>query len=94
MGTWIRKARVEEAPLQKDLMLFDPESAKFYVLNATMAFVWRQCDGRRSIEEIAQGLEEGFTGVARDRAADDIKNAIRELEQLGLLSPETEMSAR
>jgi hypothetical protein len=89
----IRNPRIEEAPLQKDLMLFDPESSKFYVLNPTMAFVWRHCDGARSMTQIAESLEGEFSDVDRGRAETDVKVAVEELEQLGLLSRRSEVPA-
>src|SRR6266849_3992653 len=61
---WTRNSRVEEAPLQNDLMLFDPQTAKFYVLNGTMAFVWRNCNGK-SLNQIAESMEDEFSGVDR-----------------------------
>jgi hypothetical protein len=89
---WIRNSRVEEAPLQNDLMLFDPQTAKFYVLNGTMAFVWRNCNGK-SLNQIAESMEDEFSGVDRRQAENDVKVAVQELEQLGLLSRRSEVSA-
>ncbi|HXG59132.1 MAG TPA: PqqD family protein [Thermoanaerobaculia bacterium] len=82
----LRNTRIEEAPLQNELMLFDPQSAKFYVLNATMAFVWRRCDGGHSVSQMARELADAFAGVDPQRAESDLNAAIDELRNLGLVT--------
>ena len=51
-----RNPKIEEAPLQGELMLFDPVTSKFFVMNRTMAFLWRQCDGERALSAIVDRL--------------------------------------
>src|SRR5262245_61416944 len=46
-----RNPGIEEAPLQEELMLFDPKSGRFYMLNPTMAFLWKRCDGTRVLSD-------------------------------------------
>ena len=77
--------RIEEAPLQGELMLFDPDSARFYVLNRTMAFVWRRCDGSHSPEAMLEGLRQEFADVDAAAAAADLRAALGELVSLGLV---------
>jgi hypothetical protein len=80
-----RNPRVEEAPLQGDLMLFDPETSKFFVLNRTMAFIWRHCDGEHSLGRMADALEDEFQGVPAEAARADLEGAVAELTRLGLI---------
>jgi hypothetical protein len=80
-----RNPKIEEAPLQGELMLFDPASSKFFVLNRSMAFVWRQCEGDRSAEEMAAALVEEFSGVDVAAATTEVKQAIDSLASLGLV---------
>ncbi len=79
-----RKPSIEEAPLQGELMLFDPASTNFYVLNPTMAFAWRHID-TSSPDDIATAFEKEFAGVNRTRASADVHKAIDDLIALGLL---------
>ena len=58
-----RNPRIEEAPLQGELMLFDPETSRFFVLNRTMAYVWRHCDGELAWSRLVKGRAEEFSGV-------------------------------
>lgn len=80
-----RNPKIEEAPLQGELMLFDPASARFFVLNGTMAFLWQQCDGAHSLNQIAAALAEAFSGVSTDQASRDVEAAAVEMQSLGLL---------
>jgi hypothetical protein len=80
-----RNPKIEEAPLQGELMLFDPDSAKFYVLNRTMAFVWRRCDGYHSPEAMLESLRQEFAEVDAASADKDLRAALDELVSLGLV---------
>jgi hypothetical protein len=80
-----RNPKIEEAPLQNELMLFDPVSAQFYVLNPTMAFLWRSCDGTEALPAIADRAVEAFEGSDPDKVRDDFAAAVAELQRLGLL---------
>src|SRR5207244_2463522 len=79
------EAKSEHAPLQGELMLFDPVNAKFFVLNETMSYVWRACDGSVSLQEIAGRLVEEYSGVETETAQRDVDSAAAELTSLGLL---------
>jgi hypothetical protein len=83
--TLSRNPKIEEAPLESDLMLFDPASSKFYVLNRTMAFVWRECDGETSVEAILERMTQQFAGVDRTAASTDLGAAVDQLLSLGLV---------
>ena len=80
-----RNPKIEEAPLQGELMLFDPESSKFYVLNRTMTFVWRRCDGAHNAESMLAGLQREFAEVEPAAAEADLRGALAELVSLGLV---------
>jgi coenzyme PQQ synthesis protein D (PqqD) len=80
-----RNPEVEEAPLQGDLMLFDPGTSRFFVLNRTMTFVWRRCDGAHGLAEMLQDLRSEFGDVDASTAEGDLKKALGELASLGLV---------
>lgn len=80
-----RNPAVEEAPLQGELMLFDPASSKFFVLNRTMASIWRRCDGRHTFGGLLNGLKDEFNGVDPAASEADLRQALEELTGLGLL---------
>lgn len=80
-----RNPSVEEAPLQNELMLFEPVSAQFYVLNSTMAYVWRNWDLHPDPHELAAGILRDFEGVDDASARQDVAAAVADLKNLGLL---------
>ena len=80
-----RNPQVEEAPLQGELMIFDPASSRFFVLNRTMTFVWRRCDGAHGVREMVDELCREFAEVDPATAEGDLKKALGELAALGLV---------
>ena len=80
-----RNAAIEEAPLQDELMLFNPTSSQFFVLNRTMAFAWKKLDSDASLEDIAAGITQTFAGVTFEAAIADVRKAIDNLLALGLI---------
>ena len=82
---YLRKSNVEEAPLQSELMLYDPVSSQFFILNATMAHIWRVCSTSQSIESLVGAVREGFDGADGADLESDVRNAVSNLAELGLL---------
>jgi len=81
-----RNDKIEESPLQGDLMLFDPVKSQFFVLNPTMAFLWHNCDGEKGFDQIVNLVPEEFTAVDGRPVAAEMKIALEELVKLGLVS--------
>jgi len=79
-----KNPRIEEAPLQQELMLFDPASSKFFLLNPTMALTWQRC-GKADNDALVEEIVSTFGGVDRSRAESDLRDAVRQLVQMGLL---------
>jgi hypothetical protein len=80
-----RNPKIEEAPLEKELMLFDPESSRFFVLNRTMAFIWRCWEGSPTPDAIVQRLSVEFEGVEPVAAEADVREALEDMISKGLL---------
>jgi len=68
-------------------MLYDPEKSQFFVLNATMAYLWKNCDGSKSFEAIVAEMPSSFEGVDAAVAAGELQSALDELMTLGLVHP-------
>lgn len=57
------KARRDGLVLRKlpeELLVYDTETHEAHCLNTTAAFVWQQCDGTKSVSEIADGVRASF----------------------------------
>jgi hypothetical protein len=86
LDTLQRNPAVEEAPLQGELMLFDPATSRFFVLNRTMAFVWKSCDAMPTVDALIDGLQDEFAGVDSSAARSDVERALDELISAGLVT--------
>lgn len=80
-----RNPGVEEAPLQNELMLFDPVTSKFYVLNGTMAYLWRNWDDTKTPDDLTSMLVREYDGADPASVSSDVASAVTELKGLGLL---------
>lgn len=81
-----RNPQIEEAPLGGDLMLFDPAKSQFFVLNSTMAYLWRNCDGEKSLDRIVESIPREFDGTDSRPVAAEMKTALDELISLGMVT--------
>ena len=68
-------------------MLFDPDKSQFFVLNSTMAYLWRSCDGEKSFERIVESLPGEFAEADAHPVATEMKAALDELLALGMVTP-------
>lgn len=82
-----RNSKIEEAPLQGELMLFDPEQARFFVLNRTMTALWRRCDGETPFEGMLDSLRTGFRDTEPAPLEVEVREALGQLVELGLVMP-------
>ncbi len=87
-----RNPKIEEAPLQQELMLFNPVSSQFYLLNSTMTYIWRNCEGR-TVDDLLAGIEGAFETAQTRPEQDEIRTALADLMSLGLLVDESASQA-
>ena len=80
-----RNSQVEEAPLQSELMLYNPSTAQFYMLNPTMAHIWRSCESAQPIDALVSAVVDSFDGADGAAVETDVRQAVAELVSLGLL---------
>ncbi len=57
-----------------------------YRLNDVAAFIWEQCDGRKSVTQVVEAVGGEFE-VAPDRAEKDTSEFIAALEAAGMIEP-------
>src|SRR6266545_1209147 len=69
--------------LGSETIVYDTTRHRAHCLNQTAAFIWRQCDGETTLEEVAHRLST-MTGLPPDE--DIVRLALRSLKNRGLLS--------
>jgi hypothetical protein len=66
------------------VVIISPEDHRIHELNSTASFVWKQMDGRRTVEDLADLLTKEFDTV-RESALVDIDQLVSSLEEKSLL---------
>lgn len=55
-----RKAGLIVKNLNDEVLVYDLERDKAHSLNSSAAFIWKKCNGRRTVAEVAQALSKEF----------------------------------
>jgi hypothetical protein len=79
-----RRTDVVEQVMDGEAVLYDPVSRFTFRLNPTAAQVWRQCDGRSTVDDVVQQLCAQYE-VDSDTALDDVLQMIALLATQGLV---------
>ena len=83
---YLRNPKIEESPLQNELMLFEPVNGRFFVLNRTMAYLWRNCENEYTFERIVESVPVEFNVTDASGVATEMRSALDELVVLGLVT--------
>jgi hypothetical protein len=83
--TYSHSPAIEAAPLQDEILLFDPAKNQFCVLNRTASHIWNQLATPSSTESLAAGLCKSFSGVALEDAYRDTDKALQEMLRLNFV---------
>jgi hypothetical protein len=75
---------VTAADFEGEVVAYSPKSTKGYHLNATAAWVWKHCDGKHSVDDLAALMREEFDCAQAD-VPSDIEKTLRELLASGLI---------
>lgn len=65
-------------------VLFDPDNAETYGLDETSSFIWKQINGKNSIEDIVRLLPEEFEDIP-DNVTELVEKFIDDMEKNGLV---------
>jgi len=77
---------IKELPDEDEVLVYDLDCDKAHCLNRTAAFVWNNCDGRKSVSEIARLLREELQASVDERV---VWLALDQLEKFNLLQDHT-----
>jgi len=83
---YVRNPKIEEAPLGSDIMLFDPAKSQFYVLNSTMAYLWKHCEGEVDLDGLIKSVPQSFALSEEHPVAAEMKAGLDELLTLGMIT--------
>ncbi len=77
---------VEAAPLEDEVILLDPETRKFCVLNRTASAIWARVAQPATSEEIAADISAQFADVTAATALADVEEALRQMLESRLIT--------
>jgi hypothetical protein len=81
------RTTIEPAPLDDGVILFNPDSTEFVLLNTSATHVWNQLSTSSTEDELADGLCSRFA-IDVTIARDDARDVVRRLVELGLVEVE------
>ena len=79
MGWMARRANLIVTEAGNDLVVYDERTSHLHTLPASIALVWRQCDGVATVDEIA--ISTGMTPT-------QVQSALKQLGETGLIEGE------
>jgi hypothetical protein len=68
-----------------EALLFDPETERVKVLNATGLMLWNLCDGSHSQDDLVQALVTKYPDVGVDTLKADVKRFLTDMLDMELL---------
>ena len=77
--TFRQNPRLEAAPLNEEVILFDPTTLRFFLLNRTSTFVWNLLSTPNDAEALADEICRSFDEVDSGKALDDVRAALDEM---------------
>jgi hypothetical protein len=69
----------------QDLVVYDPGRGRMHVLNVTAAFIWRQCDGTRSQDDMIRDLGGEFRFEGQEHPERDIPRILQSFREEALI---------
>ena len=77
-----RRSQLVIKELASETLVYDESNHQAHCLNQTAAFVWKHCDGRRSIATLARLMEKEMNAGVSEQT---VRFAIKQLDQSRLL---------
>jgi gamma-glutamyl:cysteine ligase YbdK (ATP-grasp superfamily) len=80
-----QRPTVEAAPLEDGMILLDPQTNQFSVLNKTASAIWARVAKPATSEEIVAEIRENFAEVDGS-VLSDVEEALRQMVERGLIT--------
>ena len=82
---------VETSPIQEELIVFNPRSGKFCILNQTSTSIWTLLKIPCSTEQMAEAITRTYGGVDIGQARQDVELMLQEMLNLELVVQENSL---
>jgi len=84
-GRYQQRPTVEAAPLEDGMILLDPETNQFSVLNQTASAIWESVAQPATSEDIASEIRARFA-EAEGGVLSDVEETLRQMVERGLVT--------
>jgi hypothetical protein len=81
---YTQRADVRIQQVDDEILVLDDQNGYIHQFNATASFIWHQCDGKRSLEEIIRRFAREFE-LEEFEANRDVSAVIEKFRELKLL---------
>ncbi len=81
-----RREGLIERELPEELILYDPETDRAFLLNHTSAAIWDLCDGESALRQIVEQIAPCFSAPL-EKVVEDVKATIERFHRDRLLVP-------
>ena len=81
-----RRDGLIERELPEELILYDPEIDRAFLLNHTSTAIWDLCDGQSALRQIAEQIALCFSAPA-EKVVEDVRATIERFHRDRLLAP-------
>jgi hypothetical protein len=85
---WSRRPQLIDREIEGETVLLDLKSGVYYSLNEVGSDIWRLLADKATEQELVEAIAEKYE-VAKDEAARDISELIKDLSDEGLITGET-----
>lgn len=82
-----RRSELRDYEIEGEAVVFDTTTHGMYLLNQTALAVFRRCDGRATMRQVAESLSETYN-VSLGNALDHVKHLVAMFSHSRLLDPE------
>ncbi len=79
-----RRSDVSARAVQEELVVLDRAGNHIHQLNPTATFIWHRCDGRQTVQAIADEVAGAFA-IDPETAREAVITSVRRFAELGLL---------
>jgi hypothetical protein len=79
-----RRDNLTTQPVDEETLILDLESNNIHQLNPTASFIWNQCDGAASMDQVVKMFAANY-GIDVEIAQSDVRRIIEQLSELGLI---------
>jgi hypothetical protein len=81
-----RNEAMEAAPLDEEVIIFDPTTSRFFLLNRTSTFLWDRLASPTTAETLASEIDRSFAGADPQRSRREVQATLEEWLSLNLVT--------